>query len=168
MKCLICSRAFFGYFVITAFFSASAESQPNSASLQLETATNERDPVFFLFLLFSNELRRHTFYIVLYHDVAPVAWQFSQFWLTVIPSYPRRRYTYIHFVSEYVYCVFFVSLRQDWALQLKYVQMRDAGLYECQITMHPPTSIFIHLNVVGKLNIFFVFLHAFSLLFLFY
>ncbi|XP_019870113.1 zwei Ig domain protein zig-8 isoform X2 [Aethina tumida] len=36
----------------------------------------------------------------------------------------------------------------DWTLQIKYVQQRDAGLYECQVSSHPPTSIFIQLNVV--------------------
>lgn len=41
---------------------------------------------------------------------------------------------------------------QDWTLQIKYVQMRDAGLYECQVTKYPPTSIFVTLNVVGKLS----------------
>ncbi|KAB0804832.1 hypothetical protein PPYR_01802 [Photinus pyralis] len=38
---------------------------------------------------------------------------------------------------------------EDWTLQIKYVQTRDAGLYECQVSSHPPTSIFIQLNVVG-------------------
>uniref|UniRef100_A0A1I8QB74 Ig-like domain-containing protein n=1 Tax=Stomoxys calcitrans TaxID=35570 RepID=A0A1I8QB74_STOCA len=38
---------------------------------------------------------------------------------------------------------------EDWTLQIKYVQQRDAGIYECQISTHPPTSIFLHLDVVG-------------------
>lgn len=38
---------------------------------------------------------------------------------------------------------------QDWTLQIKYVQLRDAGVYECQVSVHPPTSIFVSLNVVG-------------------
>lgn len=39
---------------------------------------------------------------------------------------------------------------EDWTLQIKYVQPRDAGLYECQVSTHPPTSIFLFLEVVGK------------------
>ncbi|KAL6267995.1 hypothetical protein P5V15_001073 [Pogonomyrmex californicus] len=39
---------------------------------------------------------------------------------------------------------------EDWTLQIKYVQPRDAGLYECQVSTHPPTSIFLLLEVVGK------------------
>lgn len=39
---------------------------------------------------------------------------------------------------------------QDWSLQIKFVQKRDAGLYECQVSSHPPTSIFLQLNVVGE------------------
>ncbi|CAO1384262.1 unnamed protein product, partial [Diamesa serratosioi] len=37
---------------------------------------------------------------------------------------------------------------EDWQLKIKYVQLRDAGNYECQISTHPPISIFIQLNVV--------------------
>ncbi|XP_034178137.1 hemicentin-1 [Osmia lignaria lignaria] len=37
---------------------------------------------------------------------------------------------------------------EDWTLQIKYVQPRDAGLYECQVSTHPPTSIFLFLEVV--------------------
>uniref|UniRef100_A0A182IW03 Ig-like domain-containing protein n=2 Tax=Anopheles TaxID=7164 RepID=A0A182IW03_ANOAO len=39
---------------------------------------------------------------------------------------------------------------EDWTLQIKFVQDRDAGLYECQVSTHPPTSIFLELKVVGK------------------
>ncbi|CRL04283.1 CLUMA_CG017381, isoform A [Clunio marinus] len=37
---------------------------------------------------------------------------------------------------------------EDWPLKIKYVQLRDAGIYECQVTKHPPISIFVRLNVV--------------------
>ncbi|KAI4485294.1 hypothetical protein M0804_006799 [Polistes exclamans] len=37
---------------------------------------------------------------------------------------------------------------EDWTLQIKYVQGRDAGLYQCQVSTHPPTSIFLFLEVV--------------------
>ncbi|XP_011505651.1 PREDICTED: lachesin [Ceratosolen solmsi marchali] len=37
---------------------------------------------------------------------------------------------------------------EDWTLEIKYVQQRDAGTYECQVSTHPPTSIFLFLEVV--------------------
>ncbi|XP_034946933.1 lachesin-like [Chelonus insularis] len=37
---------------------------------------------------------------------------------------------------------------EDWTLQIKYVQTRDAGMYECQVSTHPPASIFLFLEVV--------------------
>ncbi|KAK8378724.1 hypothetical protein O3P69_009441 [Scylla paramamosain] len=36
----------------------------------------------------------------------------------------------------------------DWQLHIRYVQPRDAGLYECQVSSHPPTSLFVRLQVV--------------------
>ncbi|XP_059610449.1 uncharacterized protein LOC132257522 isoform X1 [Phlebotomus argentipes] len=36
----------------------------------------------------------------------------------------------------------------EWTLQIKFVQMRDSGVYECQVSSHPPSSIMIQLDVV--------------------
>ncbi|XP_069947885.1 uncharacterized protein [Cherax quadricarinatus] len=36
----------------------------------------------------------------------------------------------------------------DWQLHIRYLQPRDAGVYECQVSSHPPTSLFVHLEVV--------------------
>ncbi|XP_055678837.1 uncharacterized protein LOC129787331 [Lutzomyia longipalpis] len=36
----------------------------------------------------------------------------------------------------------------EWTLQIKFVQLRDSGVYECQVSSHPPSSIMIQLDVV--------------------
>ncbi|KAF7401401.1 hypothetical protein HZH68_007221 [Vespula germanica] len=35
----------------------------------------------------------------------------------------------------------------DWRLQLKSATERDAGLYECQVSVHPPLIRTVHLSV---------------------
>lgn len=44
----------------------------------------------------------------------------------------------------------------DWVLQIKFVQPRDAGIYECQVSTEPRISENFNLNVVG--NYFTIFL----------
>lgn len=39
---------------------------------------------------------------------------------------------------------------QNWGLVIKHVKLEDAGLYECQVSTHPTTSIFLELKVTGK------------------
>lgn len=42
------------------------------------------------------------------------------------------------------------STNAPWTLQIKYVQARDAGLYECQISAEPKISARVYLHVVGE------------------
>jgi hypothetical protein len=38
----------------------------------------------------------------------------------------------------------------DWLLKIHYVQHRDAGKYECQVSTTPPLSHSVWLSVVGE------------------
>lgn len=38
----------------------------------------------------------------------------------------------------------------EWTMHIKWVQERDAGKYECQVSTQPIRSYSVHLNVVGK------------------
>ncbi|XP_042241115.1 zwei Ig domain protein zig-8-like [Homarus americanus] len=50
--------------------------------------------------------------------------------------------------SEKRYSVAHVRHQKLWELSLRDVRMSDAGLYECQLTTHPPASLFFTLKVV--------------------
>ncbi|XP_063600340.1 uncharacterized protein LOC134776520 [Penaeus indicus] len=50
--------------------------------------------------------------------------------------------------SETRYSVSHVRHQKLWQLTLRDVKAADAGLYECQVTTHPPTSLFFTLRVV--------------------
>lgn len=69
-------------------------------------------------------------------------------------SWIRHRDVHILTVGRYAYASDqrFSIVRQrpseDWTLQIKYSQARDAGLYECQVSTQPHRSQFIQLNVV--------------------
>lgn len=39
---------------------------------------------------------------------------------------------------------------QDWALHIRFAAPGDAGMYECQVPTHPPTSLYVKLVIVGK------------------
>lgn len=38
----------------------------------------------------------------------------------------------------------------DWTLQIKFPQLSDEGLYECQVSSDPPASHHVFLKVLGK------------------
>ncbi|XP_069180524.1 inactive tyrosine-protein kinase 7-like isoform X2 [Procambarus clarkii] len=55
------------------------------------------------------------------------------------------RYT---FVRDERLTVHFTPDTGTWTLVIKYVQERDAGTYECQISTEPKMSLLVHLNVI--------------------
>ncbi|KAK6644011.1 hypothetical protein RUM43_000276 [Polyplax serrata] len=71
-------------------------------------------------------------------------------------SWIRRRDAHILTVDRYTFIAderfqaFLVEATDTWTLQVKYVQARDAGRYECQVSTEPKMSHFITLNVVGE------------------
>ncbi|XP_017774039.1 PREDICTED: hemicentin-2-like isoform X1 [Nicrophorus vespilloides] len=69
-------------------------------------------------------------------------------------SWIRRRDAHILTVDRFTFIAddrfqaFLVDSTDTWTLQVKYVQPRDAGQYECQVSTEPKMSHFITLNVV--------------------
>ncbi|XP_064101242.1 hemicentin-2-like [Macrobrachium nipponense] len=55
------------------------------------------------------------------------------------------RYT---FVRDERLTVHYTPNTETWTLVIKYVQERDAGTYECQISTEPKMSMWVHLNVI--------------------
>nr|CAD7392649.1 unnamed protein product [Timema cristinae] len=74
-------------------------------------------------------------------------------------SWIRRRDSHILTVDRYTFIAderfqaFLVEATDTWTLQIKYVQARDAGQYECQVSTEPKMSHFITLNVVGRVSL---------------
>ncbi|KAG5679804.1 hypothetical protein PVAND_009342 [Polypedilum vanderplanki] len=52
------------------------------------------------------------------------------------------------FIADERFQSHFVENTGVWTLQIKYVQARDAGLYECQVSTEPKVSARVHLHVV--------------------
>ncbi|XP_050736920.1 zwei Ig domain protein zig-8-like isoform X2 [Eriocheir sinensis] len=50
--------------------------------------------------------------------------------------------------SDNRFSVAHIKNQDLWELSLRDVRLSDAGLYECQLTTHPPTSLFFTLKVV--------------------
>lgn len=60
---------------------------------------------------------------------------------------------FLHFRAVFIADQRFLALKQPdkyWTLQIKYVQARDAGTYECQVSTEPKVSARVQLQVVGK------------------
>ena len=53
------------------------------------------------------------------------------------------------FIADDRFQSIFVEHSDTWTLQIKYVQAKDEGEYECQISTEPKMSHIIKLNVVG-------------------
>jgi len=74
-------------------------------------------------------------------------------------SWIRRRDSHILtidwllFIADDRFRIFLVEPTCTWTLQIKYVQPRDAGIYECQINTSPKMSHLVQLNVVGKFQV---------------
>lgn len=68
----------------------------------------------------------------------------------------RHRDIHILTVGSYTYTTdqrFHATYNKDSGestLEIKWASIRDAGLYECQISSQPVRSLFVHLDVVGK------------------
>lgn len=54
------------------------------------------------------------------------------------------------FIADDRYQAFYADSTGMWTLQIKYVQARDAGMYECQVGTEPKVSARAHLHVVGE------------------
>ncbi|KAL7010723.1 hypothetical protein ACKWTF_016852 [Chironomus riparius] len=52
------------------------------------------------------------------------------------------------FIADERFQSFYVENTGLWTLQIKYVQARDAGMYECQVSTEPKVSARVHLHVV--------------------
>ncbi|CAO1404273.1 unnamed protein product [Diamesa serratosioi] len=52
------------------------------------------------------------------------------------------------FIADERFQSFYVENTGLWTLQIKYVQARDAGIYECQVSTEPKVSARVHLHVV--------------------
>ncbi|MCL4129233.1 UNVERIFIED_CONTAM: hypothetical protein GTU68_007417 [Idotea baltica] len=57
------------------------------------------------------------------------------------------RYT---FVSDERFEAHYSPTLETWMLIIKYVQERDAGQYECQVSTEPKMSQLFNLRVVGE------------------
>lgn len=65
----------------------------------------------------------------------------------------------ILYVVHFILCLTFAFIlsqvirpenSDNWTLQIKFPQLRDTGIYECQVNTEPKMSMAFRLNVVGE------------------
>lgn len=57
------------------------------------------------------------------------------------------RYTY---TADNRYQSIYNPTTDEWILQIKYLQPRDSGMYECQVSTQPVRSFFVRLNILDE------------------
>jgi len=57
------------------------------------------------------------------------------------------RYTY---TADNRYQSIYNPTTDEWILQIKYLQPRDSGMYECQVSTQPVRSFFVRLNILNE------------------
>lgn len=89
-------------------------------------------------------------FLVLVNDSLHIAWIYQMFTMNFDHfSESKMDFSFIFFswISNQV-------IRADrsdkWTLQIKFPQLRDAGIYECQVNTEPKMSMAFRLNVVGE------------------
>lgn len=72
------------------------------------------------------------------------------------------------YTSDLRFQVIHPDKSENWTLQIKSPQLRDSGIYECQVSTEPKMSLNYTLNVVGECTLnysifiyYFIFFHSF-------
>lgn len=60
-------------------------------------------------------------------------------------------------IFSFIHQVIRPESSENWTMQIKFPQLRDAGIYECQVSTEPKMSMAFRLNVVGKFSFFLFF-----------
>ncbi|XP_022243421.1 zwei Ig domain protein zig-8-like [Limulus polyphemus] len=52
------------------------------------------------------------------------------------------------YISDYRFQTVRISHDNDWVLQMRFAQLKDGGIYECQVSTDPKISFFVNLTVL--------------------
>ena len=67
------------------------------------------------------------------------------------PSFPGLQSQIWHLNMHFMPLIpFYTFIMKFWIFQIKYLQSRDSGMYECQVSTQPVRSFFVRLNILGK------------------